>query len=157
MRWVVGLVLAIIIIGFYLGFPSPSCKTEFNAQNTLTSDNLYDVEFFQHWNDESCKLYFEFGGRVYREEKSNIVGIDGQKAVCLDPGLTPPIGLCVVYSFGLSDDWSFDIAMESYGCDVYAFDPSIKHPQLPNNTKRVHYFNFGLGTRNIRKDSRGNK
>lgn len=42
-------------------------------------------------------------------------GIDGQKAVCLDPGVAPEPGACLVYSFGISDDWSFDQVMESYG------------------------------------------
>jgi hypothetical protein len=31
---------------------------------------------------------------------------------------------CVVYSFGLGADWSFDNAGESNECDVHGFDPS---------------------------------
>lgn len=62
-------------------------------------------------------------------ENLTLAGIDGQKSVCLDPGLAPPPGICVVYSFGLSDDWSFESAMALYGCDVYAFDPSLQFPK----------------------------
>lgn len=89
-------------------------------------------------------------------ENLTLAGIDGQKSVCLDPGLAPPPGICVVYSFGLSDDWSFESAMALYGCDVYAFDPSLQFPKMPNNSQRIHYFNIGLGTINTKKDSRGN-
>ncbi|XP_032777390.2 uncharacterized protein LOC116916277 isoform X2 [Daphnia magna] len=116
-------------------------------------------DFFLWRNDGSCRLYFEFGGRVYRDgnemENLTLAGIDGQKSVCLDPGLAPPPGICVVYSFGLSDDWSFESAMALYGCDVYAFDPSLQFPKMPNNSQRIHYFNIGLGTINTKKDSGG--
>lgn len=85
-----------------------------------------------------------------------LAGILGQQAVCLDPGLAPPPGRCVVYSFGLSDDRSFDSAMASYGCDVYGFNPSTQHSKMSNNSQRINYFNIGLGTVNTKKDSRGN-
>ena len=133
----------------------------FKWADELESNIVVSQKFFQQWKDSSCHLHFEFGGRVYRDvirsDNSTVAGIDGQKAVCLDPGLAPPPGMCVVYSFGLSDDWSFDSAMASYGCDVYSFDPSIQHPTMPNNSQRIHYFNMGLGTINSRKDPRGEK
>jgi hypothetical protein len=132
--------------------------------HTGKSENKVETvsqNFFQRWKDGACHLYFEFGGRVYRNENgpdnSTLAGVDGQKAVCLDPGLAPPPEMCVIYSFGLSDDWSFDSAMASYGCDVYSFDPSIQHPKMPNNSQHIHYFKMGLGTINTRKDPRGKR
>ena len=32
---------------------------------------------------------------------------------------------CIVYSYGLGADWSFDNAAEASGCEVHGFDPSI--------------------------------
>ncbi|KAB7503189.1 hypothetical protein Anas_02593, partial [Armadillidium nasatum] len=32
---------------------------------------------------------------------------------------------CLVLSFGLATDWSFDKDMERYGCNVHSFDPTI--------------------------------
>jgi hypothetical protein len=31
---------------------------------------------------------------------------------------------CIVYSFGLGFDWSFDSALERLGCELHGFDPS---------------------------------
>ena len=41
--------------------------------------------------------------------------------ICLD-SIKP--NNCVVYSFGLGADWSFDSAAEEYGCEVHGFDPT---------------------------------
>lgn len=131
-----------------------------NKRFTLTFD-ADNLDFLSVKNDEgSCYLFFEFGGRVYRERNnSNISIIDGQKAVCLDAGVAPQSGVCVVYSFGNSNEWSFDSTMDSYGCDVFIFDPSENHllskSKTSNNTKRVHYFNFGLGGYNKQNSSHG--
>ena len=161
--------LFLVFIGSYITFILFSTTSVdrnspyiFNSNSSELEDNVVvSQKFFQQLKDSSCHLHFEFGGRVYRDvirsDNSTVAGIDGQKAVCLDPGLAPPPGMCVVYSFGLSDDWSFDSAMASYGCDVYSFDPSIQNPTMPNNSQRIHYFNMGLGTINSRKDPRGEK
>ncbi|KAF0291090.1 hypothetical protein FJT64_010758 [Amphibalanus amphitrite] len=37
--------------------------------------------------------------------------LDGKKTVCLDDGLLPPGGPCLVYSFGIRDDLSFETEM----------------------------------------------
>lgn len=31
---------------------------------------------------------------------------------------------CIVYSFGLGADWSFDLQLETIGCEIHGFDPS---------------------------------
>ncbi len=36
---------------------------------------------------------------------------------------------CLVYSFGVSDDWSFEDTMGNLGCRVRAFDPTIDSPE----------------------------
>ena len=86
------------------------------------------------------------------------MGVDGQKAVCLDPtirpekasGGWPPVtdkeSECLVYSFGINNDWTFDEAMQSFGCRVYAFDPSMDLGNH-NRTPKIHFYNVGLGDR----------
>ena len=36
----------------------------------------------------------------------------------------PTVPNCIVYSYGLGADWSFDNHAESMGCEVHGFDPS---------------------------------
>ena len=46
-------------------------------------------------------------------------GIDGTKRICLDEvykDLTNK--MCLIYSFGLSDDWAFEETMSHIGCKV---------------------------------------
>ena len=51
--------------------------------------------------------------------------LDGKNAVRLDPlELAPPVRCCVVYSFGINDEWSFEETMANYGCYVFAFVPN---------------------------------
>lgn len=69
---------------------------------------------------------------------------------------------CVVYSYGLGADWSFDMAAENYGCEVHGFDPSNQEwaaglhgneyshfryaRQYPSAKKFFH--NWGVGVAN---------
>ena len=71
---------------------------------------------------------------------------DGQKAVCLDPQVRPPPGDCIIYSFGISNEWSFDEAMEAYGCRVFAFDPSMGKGNH-NHSRNIQFFYIGLSDR----------
>jgi uncharacterized protein YfbU (UPF0304 family) len=76
----------------------------------------------------------------------NPSGKDGQKAVCIDPQVAPQPGECLVYSFGIADDWSFDEEMEEYGCEVFAFDPSMEM-EPHDHTPGIHFYNWGLSDR----------
>ena len=49
---------------------------------------------------------------------------------------------CVVYSFGVRTDWSFDSAIARLGCTVHAFDPSVDHPE--QLAPGVHFHPVGL-------------
>ena len=51
-------------------------------------------------------------------------GGDATAAVSVFPASTPQKYACVVYSFGLGADWSFDKAAEKFGCSVHGFDPT---------------------------------
>jgi len=64
---------------------------------------------------------------------------DGAWDVCFD-GLRPP---CVVYSFGIADDWTFDEAMAEFGCEVHAFDPSLGLSDH-DHKRNVHFHNMGI-------------
>jgi hypothetical protein len=109
--------------------------------DTLTGPQL--VEYFMWTNHSSCILSHDFGGVML----DNPSGLAGQKAVCIDPEVAPKPGDCLVYSFGIKDDWSFDEKMARYGCEGYAFDPSIGMGHHDHNPGNVHFYNWALGNR----------
>lgn len=141
-------------VHFYLN------KASYNS----TSESFSLLNYFRRRDTHGpCRLYFEFGGRIVRRQFDNnatFVSMDGQKAVCMDSGLAPPSGLCAIYSFGLSDqDRSFDLQMEAFGCDVYAFDPSYNSNLSilnSNRSRHIHHFDFELGLNTTRQPGKGN-
>lgn len=52
---------------------------------------------------------------------------------------------CLVYSFGIGNDFSFDDAMAKLGCEVHSFDPSMNMPEHVRNTSVV-FHPIGLST-----------
>ncbi|XP_077984799.1 putative methyltransferase-like protein 24 [Glandiceps talaboti] len=68
---------------------------------------------------------------------------DGGWEICFDDILQLKAANCVVYSVGIGNDWSFDDAMEKYGCDVYSFDPTINKPSYQRSANSWFY-NYGL-------------
>ena len=69
---------------------------------------------------------------------------DGDKLVCLDL-LKDAIanGECLIYSFGLASDWTFEHILADMGCTVRALDPTVL--QGPENIHpNIHFKQFGL-------------
>ncbi|CAL4245741.1 unnamed protein product, partial [Meganyctiphanes norvegica] len=50
---------------------------------------------------------------------------------------------CIVYSFGINNEWSFDDAMGQFGCQVYAFDPTMGK-KTHTRGKNIHFYNIGI-------------
>lgn len=118
----------------------------------LTMEQI--ITYVEWSNSSSCRLSHDFGGNVIFT-----AGVDGQKAVCLDAtvrperasGAWPPVtkknfSECLVYSFGIKNEWSFDEAMEALGCRVYAFDPSMNRTRH-DHTSKIHFYDLGLSDR----------
>ena len=59
-------------------------------------------------------LQKKLGGAPYR--KTGI--IDGDRWICLDEKLDIQPNKCVVLSFGINNEWSFDDDIEKLGCMV---------------------------------------
>ena len=89
------------------------------------------IDYVEWTNSSSCRLTHHLGGHAH------VDGVDGQKAVCMDPSVRPEKeSECLVYSFGISNDWTFDEAMEQMGCRVvYAFDPSMNVDNHDHSSK----------------------
>ena len=101
----------------------------------LTDPSLEDVkdQFYRIANmplQTICTVGKTFGGRWL----SKCGALDGNKYVCLDK-LYDDIasGNCLIYSFGIAEDWSFEEAMAEQGCTIRAFDPTIEESSKPNS------------------------
>ncbi|XP_071082990.1 probable methyltransferase-like protein 24 isoform X1 [Haliotis cracherodii] len=72
---------------------------------------------------------------------------DGGWEICDDREYRP-VKPCVVYSFGINYDYSFDDAMaKNYECDVFSFDPSMKKNSYQRSA-RVRFLNIGIDSEN---------
>jgi FkbM family methyltransferase len=151
-----GFVMLIIVPYFQmlLSIKMSACNQQGKKEKCCSDsywDALLDSEFltgnqlmkYLMWtNRTSCQLSHDIGGKMLRDPS----GIDGQLAVCIDPQVAPKPEECLVYSFGINDDWSFEEQMEKYGCQVYAFDSTMKVKQH-DHTPGIHFYDWGLGDR----------
>lgn len=77
---------------------------------------------------------------------------DGGWEICDDADVRPQAP-CIVYSFGINDDFSFDDDTAlTYGCHVFSFDPSMK-VESHNRSDLVHFYKIGLWSRTKRMKS----
>ena len=68
---------------------------------------------------------------------------DGHKYVCLDPDVSPMPGDCIVYSFGIGNEMSFDRKMAEFNCSIYAFE-MIKLNNSVRMNDNIHEVRLGL-------------
>ena len=87
------------------------------------SETLHTIYRYLEHPESCCRNLRLAGGRPGRR--------DGSKLVCEDPPLAPRPHSCLVYSFGVANDWSFDEAMSARGCEVHSFDPSLSRAEGP--------------------------
>ncbi|XP_047489647.1 uncharacterized protein LOC125039565 [Penaeus chinensis] len=83
-----------------------------------------------------CDNWAQLGGWFGASE-------DGRKLMCLDERFGIQAGKCVVLSFGVNNEWSFEDDAEKLGCKVYAFDPTMgmgDHQRTPS----IQFFKLGI-------------
>jgi hypothetical protein len=113
---------------------------------TLSEKQVTD--YFLWTNQSSCRVIQYFGG-IMVSSATGLVSMEGQKAVCLDYSVRPVGAMsglpkrCLIYSFGINNEWSFDEAMELYGCEIFSFDPSM-NVSHHNRTNYIHFYEIAL-------------
>ena len=62
-------------------------------------------------------------------------------------------GECLIYSFGLGSDWSFENTLAKMGCTIRALDPTVvqKPPDVHEN---IHFRPFGLSHKSGKSEVR---
>ena len=117
--------------------------------NTMPAEKI--VEYFKWSNNPACEYRHYFGGEI---QFWNPKGIDGQYPVCLDNEMKPFSSnnrRCIAYSFGINNDWSFDEALEKFGCEIFSFDPSMNQADH-DHSQHIHFYKIGLGPSKIVND-----
>ena len=123
-------------------FDHPTIKKIFNSKQDTDHVNNFFQEFIQSPHVGYCKEIKRFGGHYNSECKYT----DGQKFVCMDDLLKDvENNECLIYSFGVADDWTFEDIMDSFGCIVYAFDASVDYPA--RRGKNIHFQKIFVGTK----------
>jgi len=80
----------------------------------------------------------------YNRFYPNCGSTDGEWFVCLD-NIFKDVNRnkCLVYSFGLADDITFENELSDLGCTVHAYDPTVTPPEI-KNPEIVHFHSIGL-------------
>ena len=102
--------------------------------------NTY-YKFVSETQQTACNIIKRIGGRWIKE----CGFLDGEKIVCMD-NLHEDVSndKCLIYSFGLGDDWVFETKMAKLGCTVRAFDPNVEMPDKYKDLKNLHFEKLGL-------------
>ncbi|XP_065583350.1 uncharacterized protein LOC136042325 isoform X2 [Artemia franciscana] len=125
----------------------PEAKKSANRGGLMDSASILDIIRWHQWNNlGACRDIKFFGGHIWRSSLKHRVVMDGHKALCFDKNVRPLPGNCLIYSFGINSDWSYDADLAEYGCEVHSFDPSIEEPpQIGRN--KFYFHKIGLDGR----------
>ncbi|XP_045136128.1 uncharacterized protein LOC123519047 isoform X2 [Portunus trituberculatus] len=114
------------------GNPSPVTSTEAGERVSRCQipglESIEQYRAYLHHREITCTDMREFGGKPPAPA-------DGKKFICLDKIFNFTPGKCLIFSFGVNNEWSFEDEMEKFGCKVYAFDPTMgkeDHQRSPN-------------------------
>ena len=91
----------------------------YDKENKFSNNDVVKDDYYRTISraaQNSCQIVKRFDGRW----ASECGFVDGEKLICMD-GLYNAVqnGTCLVYSFGLADDWDFEISMASLGKHIY--------------------------------------
>ena len=106
-----------------------------NSKRPMYGDDI--IDYLSASNISTCKVQKKFGAIIkILNEKVN-EEYSEQKTVRVDAEVAPITNQCVVYSLATNNKWSFDEAMEQYGCEVFSFDCTTGKPDHDHSNKFV--------------------
>jgi hypothetical protein len=106
-------------------------KNLFSNRSKTVED--FRSQFYKYVNmplQSPCTVGKFFGGQWL----GGCGGLDGHKFVCLDKFYRDVLnGNCLIYSFGIAGDWTFEESMAELGCIIRTFDPTIEADTKPKS------------------------
>ena len=111
--------------------------------STMICRNVTEYEHHDHTKKAWCLQDKQCPSRIECEYQLRLLGEgDAFWDVCLDnlhdsfnSNTSSP---CLIYSFGISNDFAFDLTMGRLGCEVHMFDPTT--PQYEHEFAKNCYF-----------------
>ena len=87
----------------------------------------------------ACIVKTRLGGRYL--PKCHVM--DGQKYVCMEELIKDIQNQeCIVYSFGVGNDLSFEETIADMGCKVLAYDPTVSNPK--HHSQNISFKKIGV-------------
>ena len=105
---------------------------KFENIDSLTPDQSRNLlhEIVMDPNNLACHSKQRFGGNFLDFCKFT----DGGKVACMDDLLEDiRQNKCLIFSFGINTDWTFEDKMDKLGCTIHAFDPTVDYPTARGN------------------------
>ena len=126
-----------------IGHLGRTMRDKYRHDKKAAADWIKDLFYRLYAQPEKnvCSIAKNFGG-VWLDDL-NVP--DGVKHICLDKVFQDvKTDECLVYSFGLSDDWSFEQEMVQIGCKVRAFDPTVEDENGLHDGDRFKFAQIGI-------------
>nr|XP_018670284.1 methyltransferase-like protein 24 [Ciona intestinalis] len=109
------------------------------------------------WN-YAYKMQYKCTKSKYLGGKPEIF-MDGAYDLCIEPQFwekaNNPDYKCLMYSFGVGYDFSFDDEMAKLGCEVHSFDPSMTYQDGMVRESGVTFHKIGISDQDLEADSKG--
>lgn len=139
----------VYIFNFNFALKSPHVGTR-DRLTSLDEGDAYNIpsltELERMSTTELMEIYWKYVNRLQILCKDVIrVGSldDGGKEICVDKPYRPKAP-CIVYSFGINFKFDFDEAVvDMFGCDVFAFDPSM-NKSTSKFSEHIWFYKWGL-------------
>jgi hypothetical protein len=105
-------------------------------------------EFIQNPMISVCKELKKFDGAHTTKCKYT----DGSKFIWMADLISDiKNGECIIYSFGIDEDWSFEDVMSKLGCQIYAHNPTVGYPRKKN--ENIFFEKVGVASKTDLKNN----
>ncbi|KAL7641168.1 UNVERIFIED_CONTAM: hypothetical protein RMT77_008306 [Armadillidium vulgare] len=134
----------------------PSVVNNFPIKGESILETKYPINAYYRLLNEYtgvCRKLARFGGAEQcRERNETQFYLDGHKIICVEPELqllkSSKTEECLVLSFGIMLDISFDFSVREANCEVHMFDVVNFEPFLDIDETFMTFHEIGLGNKN---------
>jgi FkbM family methyltransferase len=137
---------------------------------SLNERSNFDLVKTRDFIRYECEKIVRLGGSAsqLKAAPSEMTRLEGAWYVCLDRALKPQANNCTLLSFGIHEDYTFDVAIKkAYSCRVHSFDPQVeavyfsqirqKNPSLQNAPileieRNWTFYKLGLSDRSSKEN-----